>query len=167
MVWENCVYRSQRMKRGHLKRLAFFVYRYNNATLIFTYVEYWQYDFYLPSLSVTKIFIVLLLTRLKLCLCSSPLHTFYKDVVCAVLFLFLFVFLFVHTMCFGFPNHTAGLSKAIGCNKYREPVCVSVIVQLNFSGLMQILFLFAYQTSLSPGSQTQCSISVFPLLQYV
>lgn len=74
---------------------------------------------------------MLLLTRLKLCLCSSLLHTFYRDVVCAVLF-----FLLVHTMCFGFPNHTAGLSKAIDCNKYREPVCVSVFVQLNFSGLM-------------------------------
>lgn len=29
-------------------------------------------------------------------------------------------------------NHTAGLSKAIDCNKYCEPVCVSVIVQLSF-----------------------------------
>lgn len=45
-------------------------------------------------------------------------------------------FLLFHIMCFGFTNHTAGLSKAIGCNKYREPVCVSVIVQLSFPGLM-------------------------------
>lgn len=73
---------------------------------------------------------MLLLTRLRLCLCSAPLHTFYRDVVCAV------IFLLVLTMWFGFTNHTAGLSKAIDCNKYCEPVCVSVIVQLSFSGLL-------------------------------
>lgn len=31
-------------------------------------------------------------------------------------------------------NHAAGLSKAIDCNKYCEPVCVSVILQLSFLG---------------------------------
>lgn len=72
---------------------------------------------------------MLLRMQLRLCLCS--LHTFFRHVVCAVI-----SFLLVLTAWLGFTNHTAGLSKAIDCNKCCEPVCVPVIVQLSFSGVL-------------------------------
>lgn len=72
---------------------------------------------------------MLLLSRLRLCLCSPFLHTFYGDVVCAV------IFLLVLAMWFGFTYHTAGLSKAIDCNKCCEPVCFSHC-EVKLSGLL-------------------------------
>lgn len=60
---------------------------------------------------------------------TSPAYPLQRCGLCCNFLLLLLVLI----MWFGFTNHAAGLSKAIDCNKYLEPVCVSVIVQLSFS----------------------------------
>lgn len=83
------------MKEGYLSGPVFFIYKYDNVALIFTYLRFntvGMIFIYFATLQVVdddlhmRNFIVLLLPWLGLCLCSSLLHSLYKEVISAVLF---------------------------------------------------------------------------------
>lgn len=94
-------------QKGIYQGPVFFVYRYNNIALIFTHLRFSAVSMifiYVSYLLPGELYshmrnsIVLLLSRLRLCLCSPLLHTFYRDVVCAV------IFWLVLAMWFGFTE---------------------------------------------------------------